>query len=287
MADSFGLAAAGIRATKLLPKHREKAGTMKQSQAAARRRRANEERRRRQRSIKEEQDGDEIFEEDHRRRTEEVHELENQRRLRSKASERPPVRTQRQPTFSQTTLALYSSEIPENVKRATDLPPFDPFEIREEVIMSAVAERRSQAAATGAQPSDIDQEFLDALPDDLRDEIMQQERQDRRRCEYEDLHSREEEYPPRRRERERRDRELRRGPTSPDYDPSYFSLRVTQDLKGTINQSINHPTMTKNLTSGFSKMMKKDKTQATTTTLQTAKLLHVLQVQLQTTTATS
>jgi E3 ubiquitin-protein ligase HUWE1 len=61
-----------------------------------------------------------------------------------------------------------------------------PEEIREEVIMSTVAERRSQAAATGAQPSDIDQEFLDALPDDIRDEIIQQERQDRRRREREE-----------------------------------------------------------------------------------------------------
>lgn len=61
-----------------------------------------------------------------------------------------------------------------------------PEELREEVIMQAVSERRSQAAATGAQPSDIDQEFLDALPDDIRDEIMQQERQDRRRREREE-----------------------------------------------------------------------------------------------------
>ena len=61
-----------------------------------------------------------------------------------------------------------------------------PEEIREEVIMSAVAERRSQAAATGAQPSEIDQEFLNALPEDIRDEIVQQERQDRRRREREE-----------------------------------------------------------------------------------------------------
>ena len=61
-----------------------------------------------------------------------------------------------------------------------------PEEIREEVIMTAVAERRSQAAATGAQPSEIDQEFLDALPEDIRDEIIQQERQDRRRREREE-----------------------------------------------------------------------------------------------------
>ena len=58
-----------------------------------------------------------------------------------------------------------------------------PEEIREEVIMATVAERRSQAAATGAQPSEIDQEFLAALPEDIRDEIIQQERQDRRRRE--------------------------------------------------------------------------------------------------------
>ena len=56
-----------------------------------------------------------------------------------------------------------------------------PEELREEVIMSAVAERRSQATATGAQPSDIDQEFLNALPDDIRAEIVQQERHERRR----------------------------------------------------------------------------------------------------------
>lgn len=61
-----------------------------------------------------------------------------------------------------------------------------PEEIREEVIMTAVAERRSQAAATGAQPSEIDQEFLDALPEDIRDEIIEQERQDRRRREREE-----------------------------------------------------------------------------------------------------
>jgi E3 ubiquitin-protein ligase HUWE1 len=61
-----------------------------------------------------------------------------------------------------------------------------PEELREEVIMNAVAERRSAAATTGTQPSEIDQEFLDALPVDIRDEIMQQERQDRRRREREE-----------------------------------------------------------------------------------------------------
>ncbi|KAM0315274.1 hypothetical protein ACHAO8_004040 [Botrytis cinerea] len=58
-----------------------------------------------------------------------------------------------------------------------------PEDIREEVIMAAVAERRQQATATGSQPTDIEQEFLDALPDDIREEIMQQEAQERRRRE--------------------------------------------------------------------------------------------------------
>lgn len=61
-----------------------------------------------------------------------------------------------------------------------------PEDIREEVITSTVAERRSQAAAAGAEASEIDQEFLDALPAEIRDEIIQQERQDRRRREREE-----------------------------------------------------------------------------------------------------
>ncbi|RQM05009.1 hypothetical protein DH86_00003716, partial [Scytalidium sp. 3C] len=92
------------------------------------------------------------------------------------AEERPRVTTViRGSTFDITDLGIdaeFLAELPE--------------EIREEVIMSAVAERRSQAAATGNQPSEIDQEFLDALPEDIRDEIMQQERQDRRRREREE-----------------------------------------------------------------------------------------------------
>ncbi|OBT49275.1 hypothetical protein VE00_00448 [Pseudogymnoascus sp. WSF 3629] len=58
-----------------------------------------------------------------------------------------------------------------------------PEELREEVITGAIAQRRSDAAATGAPPSEIDQEFLNALPDEIRAEIIQQERQDRRRRE--------------------------------------------------------------------------------------------------------
>ncbi|EHK98225.1 putative E3 ubiquitin-protein ligase TOM1-like protein [Glarea lozoyensis 74030] len=93
-----------------------------------------------------------------------------------------------------------------------------PEEIREEVIMSAVAERRSQAAATGAQPSEIDQEFLDALPDDIREEIIQQERQDRRR-----------------REREERNRQnaAAGGPT-PDMDPASILATLPPALRNQV-----------------------------------------------------
>ncbi|CZR55800.1 uncharacterized protein PAC_05688 [Phialocephala subalpina] len=46
-------------------------------------------------------------------------------------------------------------------------------------------EPRQQAAATG--PSEIDQEFLDAVPEDIPDEIIEQERHDQRRREREEL----------------------------------------------------------------------------------------------------
>ncbi len=61
-----------------------------------------------------------------------------------------------------------------------------PEEYREEVITGAIAQRRAETAATGGQPSEIDQEFLMALPDEIRAEIMAQERQDRRRREREE-----------------------------------------------------------------------------------------------------
>jgi E3 ubiquitin-protein ligase HUWE1 len=95
-----------------------------------------------------------------------------------------------------------------------------PEDIREEVIMSTVAGRRSQAAATGAQPSEIDQEFLDALPEDIRDEIVQQERQDRRR-----------------REREEQRRQATAGgggPAAPDMDAASILATLTPALRNQI-----------------------------------------------------
>jgi E3 ubiquitin-protein ligase HUWE1 len=60
-----------------------------------------------------------------------------------------------------------------------------PEDIREEVIMTQYAERRHQAAEQGQPSSEISAEFLDALPEDIREEILQQDAQDRRRRERE------------------------------------------------------------------------------------------------------
>ncbi|KZF19822.1 hypothetical protein L228DRAFT_270601 [Xylona heveae TC161] len=65
-----------------------------------------------------------------------------------------------------------------------------PEDIREEVIMHQLAEQRSQAAAAGEEPTDISREFLDALPADIREELLQQEAQDRRRREREEARRR-------------------------------------------------------------------------------------------------
>lgn len=63
-----------------------------------------------------------------------------------------------------------------------------PEEFREEVIAHTVSERRSQAreVATSGEATEVFQEFLDALPEELRLEIAQQERQEQRRRNRED-----------------------------------------------------------------------------------------------------
>lgn len=61
-----------------------------------------------------------------------------------------------------------------------------PDELREEVLMQQLAEQRSQAAAAGEEPTDISREFLEALPREIREELLQQEAQDRRRREREE-----------------------------------------------------------------------------------------------------
>ena len=65
-----------------------------------------------------------------------------------------------------------------------------PEELREEVLMSQLALQRSEAAAAGQEPTDISREFLEALPPDIREELLQQEAQDRRRREREEARRR-------------------------------------------------------------------------------------------------
>jgi E3 ubiquitin-protein ligase HUWE1 len=59
-----------------------------------------------------------------------------------------------------------------------------PEDMREEALTQHIRERRA-AAASSDQPSEISREFLDALPDDIREELLAQESADRRRRERE------------------------------------------------------------------------------------------------------
>lgn len=58
-----------------------------------------------------------------------------------------------------------------------------PEELREEVIMQQYAEQRHQAEEQGQAPTDLDRDFLEALPEDIREELLQQEATERRRRE--------------------------------------------------------------------------------------------------------
>ena len=61
-----------------------------------------------------------------------------------------------------------------------------PEDIRQEVLMSQIAIQRSEAAAAGEPPTEISSEFLEALPAEIRAELLAQESQDRRRREREE-----------------------------------------------------------------------------------------------------
>jgi E3 ubiquitin-protein ligase HUWE1 len=65
-----------------------------------------------------------------------------------------------------------------------------PEDIREEVLMQQVAEHRSQNPPTESNPTDIDNDFLDALPPEIREELLQQEAQERRRRERDEARRR-------------------------------------------------------------------------------------------------
>ncbi|KAL4919991.1 hypothetical protein BDW62DRAFT_29548 [Aspergillus aurantiobrunneus] len=97
-----------------------------------------------------------------------------------------------------------------------------PEELREEVIMQQLAEQRSQAAAAGEEPSEINPEFLEALPPEIREELLQQETADRRR-----------------RERENARRQAGTGPTAApahaeEMDPASFLATLDPSLRSAV-----------------------------------------------------
>ncbi|PSN61279.1 hypothetical protein BS50DRAFT_681072 [Corynespora cassiicola Philippines] len=110
-----------------------------------------------------------------------------------------------------------------------------PEELREEVLMQQVTERRAQAQAQQAQqaqqarsqepagqapeqqPNDISEEFLNALPADIREEILQHEAQERRRRERE--------------ENRRRNQAANGGPRAEDMDAASFLASLDPGLR--------------------------------------------------------
>ncbi|KAL9596797.1 MAG: hypothetical protein Q9219_005556 [cf. Caloplaca sp. 3 TL-2023] len=93
-----------------------------------------------------------------------------------------------------------------------------PEDLREEVLMHQLALQRSQAVAAGEAPSDISREFLEALPPDIREELLQQEAQDRRRREREE-------------ERRRRAAETGAPARAEEMDPASFLASLDPGLR--------------------------------------------------------
>lgn len=92
-----------------------------------------------------------------------------------------------------------------------------PEDLREEVLMQQIAQQRSEAPQEQEQPSEIAAEFLNALPPEMREEILQQEAQDRRRRE---------------REEARRRNAANGAPAQPeDMDPASFLASLDPQLR--------------------------------------------------------
>ncbi|KAI1912667.1 E3 ubiquitin-protein ligase tom1 [Ophidiomyces ophidiicola] len=94
-----------------------------------------------------------------------------------------------------------------------------PEEFREEVIMQQLAEQRSHAVASGEEPSEINPEFLEALPPEIREELLQQEAADRRRRE---------------RETARRQAAANGTPHAEEMDPASFIATLDPSLRQTV-----------------------------------------------------
>ena len=105
------------------------------------------------------------------------------------STEEPPVSSSAPTERVRTTIRGHELDI---TGMGVDLEYLDalPEDLREEVLMSQLALQRSQAAAAGEEPTDISREFLEALPPDIREELLQQEAQDRSRREREEARRR-------------------------------------------------------------------------------------------------
>ena len=92
-----------------------------------------------------------------------------------------------------------------------------PEEIRNEVLMSQIAMQRAQNVSAGEAPTELDSEFLEALPAEIRAELLQQEAQERRRRE---------------REETRRQQAAAGGPAlAEDMDPASFLASLDPTLR--------------------------------------------------------
>ncbi|KAH7399137.1 hypothetical protein DE146DRAFT_524737 [Phaeosphaeria sp. MPI-PUGE-AT-0046c] len=121
-----------------------------------------------------------------------------------------------------------------------------PEELREEVLMQQVAERRQEeraqrqqqqqaqppqpepAAQGGDQPTDIDEQFLAALPPEIRDELLQQEAAERRRRE---------------REENRRRNQTAAAPQAEDMDTASFLASLDPTLRAAVLMDTDEDTL--------------------------------------------
>ena len=92
-----------------------------------------------------------------------------------------------------------------------------PEDMRQEVIMEQTLAQRQVTAASGEEQSELDPEFLQALPPDMRDELVQQVAQDRRRRERE--------------EQRRRNAASGAAPRAEDMDPASFFATLDPQLR--------------------------------------------------------
>jgi E3 ubiquitin-protein ligase HUWE1 len=98
-----------------------------------------------------------------------------------------------------------------------------PSDLREDVILNQLVQHRAQAAATGTEPTELDQTFLDALPPEIRNEIIREEQHARRRQGLED----------------QRLREASAGPGNPeDIDPASFFAALDPVLRRSLLQEV-------------------------------------------------